>query len=375
MKKSAKHFTPLLQVKIIVPSILICIILNLLARFSTPFADFFTDNIFINISVPFGFLTSLIPFSLGELLIFIGILLLIIGIPLFIIAMIKCKDKREKIACNTALFLGWVLVYVLFTETVNCFIHYQCTVFSDRYFPDYPKSGYSVQQLTDMCEDLISHANELSAQLERDDKGEIILPDDIGKRAAEHMRSLSDEYSRLGGWYPSPKKIFFSRIMSKLELQGIYFPFTMEANYNAHMKHSKVPCTICHELTHAKGFILEDEASFIAYIACAESGDPLFMYSGYLSAMNRSLNQLYTCVSQEEYARIYSLMNTQVRQDSRFLNDEYKASLEQDKLIKKETAAKVSDKAMDITLKANGVTDGKDSYGRMVDLLLMYYYN
>ena len=302
-------------------------------------------------------------------------MLIVIGIPLFIAAMIKCKGKRKQISRNTALFLGWVLVYILLTETVNCFIHYQCTVFSDRYFPDLPKSGYTVEQLTDMCKGFIVKANELSYQLERDEEGNIILPDDVGDRAIEHMRSISGKYSRLDGWYPSAKKIHFSRIMSKLDLQGIYFPFTMEANYNADMKHSKVPCTICHELTHAKGFILEDEASFIAYIACVESGDPLFMYSGYINAMNRSLNQLYTCVSQEEYAEVYYMMNDLVMEDKKFVTDEYRASLEQDKVIKKETASKVSDKAMDITLKANGVTDGKESYGRMVDLLLMYYYN
>ena len=43
-------------------------------------------------------------------------------------------------------------------------------------------------------------------------------------------------------------------------------------------------------------------------------------------------------------------------------------------LIDSKTVAEVSDKAMETSLKLNGVEDGKRSYGRMVDLLLDWYF-
>ena len=46
-----------------------------------------------------------------------------------------------------------------------------------------------------------------------------------------------------------------------MDLMGIYFPFSMEANYNQDMYKAKLPDTICHELAHTKGYIQEDEAN------------------------------------------------------------------------------------------------------------------
>ena len=66
---------------------------------------------------------------------------------------------------------------------------------------------------------------------------------------------------------------------------GYYFPFSMEANYNRQMYITNMPVTMCHELSHLKGFILEDEANFIGYLACVDSEDPFFRYSAYLSVI------------------------------------------------------------------------------------------
>ena len=50
---------------------------------------------------------------------------------------------------------------------------------------------------------------------------------------------------------------------------------------------------MCHELAHIRGYIYEDEANFIAFLACVESDDVAFQYSGYLSVLNYVANDLY----------------------------------------------------------------------------------
>lgn len=50
----------------------------------------------------------------------------------------------------------------------------------------------------------------------------------------------------------------------------------MEANYNRQMYVANVPATLCHELSHLKGVILEDEANFLGYLACVSSEDAFF---------------------------------------------------------------------------------------------------
>lgn len=364
-----------LQLKIISSVLTLSVLMNLAARFVHGFADFYTEKIFRKISVPLSALNSLIPFSVGELLIIIGIIVLVIGVPVFIVLMLRCKTKRKKIARFAALFLGWVLAYVSVTETLNCFVQYQCTSFAEKYYPEHSQDKFTVSQLSEMCEYFITQANELAEKVPRDENGVISLPDDLEKKAAEYMQALDSDYSGFSGYYPNPKKIINSETMSRLDLQGIYFPFTMESNYNGDMFTSRVPCTVCHEFSHLKGFISEDEAGFIAYLACSRSDDPLFMYSGTLSALNYTMNRLFRYIDYDEKVRLSAMISDKVRGDNKFVSDEYREKINKNKLISGEKAAEVSKKALNTNLKVNGVSDGVQSYGRMVDLLLIYYYN
>jgi len=68
------------------------------------------------------------------------------------------------------------------------------------------------------------------------------------------------------------------------------FPFTGEANVNISMPHTSIPFTACHEMAHQIGFAREDEANFIAYIACKNHPSPDFQYSGILSALINATN-------------------------------------------------------------------------------------
>ena len=50
------------------------------------------------------------------------------------------------------------------------------------------------------------------------------------------METLSAKYESLQGFYPRPKKLIVSEILSYQSLTGIYAPFTVEANYNGDMR-------------------------------------------------------------------------------------------------------------------------------------------
>ena len=104
-----------------------------------------------------------------------------------------------------------------------------------------------------------------------------------GAEARAAMEGLGEEFPELGGFYPRPKALLVSRILSVQQLCDICSPFTVEANYNREMPRYNIPHTICHELSHLKGFMREDEANFIGYMACIGSDDLQFRYSGYLT--------------------------------------------------------------------------------------------
>ena len=146
----------------------------------------------------------------------------------------------------------------------------------------------------------------------------------------------------------------------------------MESNYNAIMKTMNKPATICHELAHTHGFIYEDEANLIGFLACIYSDDVIFRYSGWLSVLNYVNNSFYANVDEATYQSHVSISD-RVRFDNKFLSDEAWEEVEEDALLSTEVVKAATDTYLDTTLKANGVESGKASYTHVVELLLMYY--
>lgn len=350
------------------------LILNFIAWRSTSFCDFYAAHIFPLWGQTYGRLTSLLPFSFGEILIMIAVF----GIPLSLIAMmillILLKGKRKKIAKVFGFVYGWIIAFVLTTETLNCFILYHCSSFAEL-------NGITVTEHTDaqleaLGDRIVDELNGLSEQVPRDADGRFMLTADLDGTAGNAMADLSEEFKNLDGYYVRPKSIMCSFFMSQMDLMGIYFPFSMEANYNDDMFKAKLPNTVCHELAHTKGYIQEDEANFIAFIACDRSDNVEYRYSGYLSALTQVRNKIFEYASDEKKSEFDSRISSKVWADIS-ANWDYWDSVKEaeDTVFDSEKVSEVSDKAMETSLQLNGVEDGKKSYGRMVDLMLNYYYS
>ncbi len=351
--------------------VLAMVLLNLLAWCSTSFSDWYTEYLFPRISRFLSHLCGWIPFSVGEILIIIGLALLLL-LPLsFLICMIFAKGKRWKIACVYGRVVGWIATYILVTETCNCFALYHATPFAERY---YQPRVYTGQELLILYRDLIETANTLSIQVQRDANGQFVLQDDLYATAIASMQKLGETYPQFQGYYPKPKVIRASYYMSQMNLTGIYFPFTLESNYNGDMLDINQPDTVCHELVHLRGRIQEDEAGLLAYLACAGSDSIDFQYSGVVTALEYVQNAVITRdISGKEMEIVKEHLSDKVEQDMyTFLPDGYWAAKQgiQATLVATETVQEVSSSAMDTSLKLNGVGDGTQSYSRMVTLLL-----
>ena len=361
-----------LSTKILIGIFVVCVILNIVAWQSTEFCDWYTKYIFPVWTETFGRLTSLVPFSVGEIMILIAVVGIPISLLLMLILIIIKKGKRKKVLKGFGFTYLWIIAFVVVTETLNCFILYHCSTFGELY--NIPQEEHTTAQLETLCEDLIKQANDLSLKVKRNDKKQFVLTADLDETAKRAMENLGKEYPQLAGYYVTPKPVINSYFMSQQYLMGIYFPFSMEANYNKLMYQSNLPDTVCHELAHTKGFIQEDEASFIAFLACSKSDNVEYQYSGYLSALKYVIDKIDEFSSENKKTEIYESISPFVAVDY-VGNYDYWEEVQQDNsgLISSETVAKISDKAMETSLKLNGVKDGKKSYGRMVDLLLNYY--
>lgn len=311
---------------------------------------------------------SVFPFSVGEILIIAGILLLFVAV-IAVILRLLLKKKLQLFFRGYMELLGWIFLWVAVTETCNCFVMYHATTVEEACYKD---TDLKEDTLTKLYEMLVANANRLSQEMERDEKGEVIYDGDLYAECKTAMQALGETYPYLKGYYPNPKPIVNSDFMSQQYLSGIYFPFTLEANYNQTMYIMNRPATICHELSHLKGVILEDEANYFGFLACIGSKDVYVEYSGYLSVLPYVSREVRKNVPLEVRKNLIR-PNTYVQQDVVFLTEETWEKVEKKAIVSTETANKATNAFLESNLKTNGVTNGMESYREVVRLLLSWY--
>ncbi len=362
---------------------IIVIMANVLAWNSTSFCDWYVMHLFPVLSGAYARITGQFSFSVGEIMLILAVVFLVIQLLVGIFAGI-CKivyllqkKRGKKIPkwmrrYSFAVLVIFTCVGVLMTS--NCFILYHGSSFSEKYLETTLDKQYRLSELTELRNRVVSECNRLSKLVERDEHGNVIYGGDMGEQALQEMKRLGEQYPQLAGYYPTPKGFTFSGFFSQQKMMGYYFPFSMEANYNTKMYVTNMPATMCHELSHVKGFIQEDEANFIAYLACIGSEDVFFQYSGYLSVLYYVDNDYYEAI--EENKALYKTqvrISSQVRKDKVFLTPEAWEEVEKKAVISTATVSKASQTIVETNLNLNGVSDGMVSYSRVVELLLEYY--
>ena len=351
----------------------ILIIIYLLSRFFTAPVEFYIRWIFPVISDFWCSISGLFSFSVGESMIVLGIALVIIGILSFILLMIFAKRHRKAVAKFYGRFYGWILTWLFFILTFRFFILYQGSQMSENL----ETINFKNTEVLDIYELLAEEANTLAGQVSRDDTGHFILSEntDLMTEAKSCMKSLSEEFPQYKGVYPDAKPISHAYFFTQQNLLGIYFPFSMEANYNPVVYEVHLPVTICHEYTHLKGNIFEDEAGYFAFRACLTSENPDFLYSGYISVLSwLDLDFGDDEAAWERYAEITAALAPEVVTDIHsYVPENYYQTHRHEEVIPTAIVSDVAENVMDANLKVNGISEGSASYHGLTALVLYYY--
>jgi hypothetical protein len=221
--------------------------------------------------------------------------------------------------------------------------------------------------LLELCGLLSTRAEAEIPALNLDEDGYFCLSDDPRPRAALAVSTLAtrtDLPLNLPNLRPKP---FFllSPLLSELRITGIYSPFTVEANYNRNIPAVELPPVLCHELAHLAGYMREEEANFLGYLAAATAADADFRYAASLFALSYALNALYGDLGAEDYREFYGSLPEQVRHDLAGLSAYWREFTG--------PAATAQESVNNTYLRANGQSAGVQSYGVMLDLLIAYY--
>lgn len=349
--------------KILVPLALLGVsfILLHITREDAEFAEtVFARGIYKYYAIIWSSVTQWIPFSLMELGIVIAPFL--VG---FVAVWVIIHRKKWRTYLLAALWIGSI---VFFWLTCTCNVNYNRYSFAQ--IAGLTVQDSDVQELYRLCVQLAKEANDLRAQITKEDsEGAMELSEasvyELSKIARTAYVSMNEEYGVFDYRTANTKPIFFSRLMSYTDLVGIYCPITMETNVNTDVADYSIPSTMCHELAHFYGFMREDEANFISYLVCMRSDSVEFRYSGTLLALIHAGNKLAQ-VDMDAYTQLWMTYSEGLVRDLK-QNSEYWQQ------FKDTVVSEVSTSVNDAYLKANNQSDGVRSYGRMVDLLLAYY--
>nr|WP_296263598.1 DUF3810 domain-containing protein [uncultured Merdimonas sp.] len=340
-------------------------ILTLLAGNVGGFAQWYSTHVYPVWVNMLGRMMGVFPVSVAEILLYLlgALLLFTLGRLLWKLFR-KRTGKRQVLGWFSNLLLAAGVLFLLYV--VNCGINYHRTSFSES--SGIKAEEYSVSELKEVCGWLTERVNTLSGSVTRDDEGIMRLTGgnkgEVRSRAVEAMQSLGETYPELSGYYPEPKGLLAPWILSVQQLSGIYSPFTIEANYNSGMVDYNIPFTACHELSHLKSFMQEQEANFIAFLASTSYEDPEFQYSGYLLGWIYCMNVLHDA-DYDSWQEIRDTLSDGAEMDLRE-NNAFWARYDG-------AVAEVADQVNDRYLQANGQEEGVKSYDRMVDLIVSWY--
>jgi hypothetical protein len=309
-------------------------------------------------------ISEIFSFSLAELFVIAALIYAVFNIARFIISLKNSRNKKSLIFNFIARTLCIIsVIYFLFISLWG--INYNRLSFAET--ASLEVKGTSSKELSDLCEHLIYRANTLRQNLKEDSKGVMYIPGgykDVFNREPNAYDTASQKYSVLKGSYGNPKPVFLSKLMCYTGITGVYFPFTGEANVNISINDFMLPCTAAHEMAHQRGFAREDEANYIAYVACTLSNYTDFQYSGVMLGLIYSMDALRK-VDYNQYKLLTKEYSPKVIRD---LKNDSQFWSRYDGVIEN-----VSDTINNNYLKSNGQQDGVQSYGRMVDLLIAEY--
>lgn len=183
----------------------------------------------------------------------------------------------------------------------------------------------------------------------------------IFRRAAEAYHAAGQGFPFLSGDYSPAKPLLSSVLFSYAGVGGIYVPFTAEPHVNVDSPDWVLPFNVCHEMAHQRGVAREDEANYVGFRVARDFGSPDFVYSAYFGIDGHVVNALGK--ADPKMAReLWENRSPALKADA--------AAYQAWRATRTSRLADVGDAVNSAYLRSNGVKDGVQSYGRVVDLLL-----
>ncbi len=304
--------------------------------------------------------TSVFPFSVAE-----AVLILFIPSILLFLFLAPDRDEGKYMTRNSFIVLG------IFFLVISLYF----SAFAPCYFRTSVGEKLSLDRKSVTKEDVFNAAVIVSDELKKlennvvaDCNGKTLMPhtySELVEKLNEAYDKLEEKYDFLSNFYSYPKPLAISKIMPYTRISGFYTFFSGEANISTSYPDFTIPYTMAHEMAHQRGVAKEDEANFVAFLACMESDDLYIRYSAYTEMMNYLTDSLYVA-DKDLYEQIY-VYSPDVYKKEYGAYVRFMIGTSSDKV------SNVTNTINDSMLQSQGQSSGSDSYGLVSELTSAYY--
>ncbi len=334
----------------------------LFSRLSTPFADFWNENIASVLRLILAYLTTLLPFSLAEYLL---LCLPVIMVSLIVYAFKNTVQSTKKtVRFITGMVSSACLIFsILF---INLTPGYFSTPVDEKLGLE--KLPVSTEELYETSLYLLGKANEEAENVRFIYNSFSVMPytlSELADKINESYKGVCEKYGFIQNMSVNVKPVALSEPWTYTHIAGVYTFFTGEANININMPDFTLPFTVAHEMAHQRGISREDEANFIAFLVCINSSDAYIRYSGYISVYEYTSSALYSS-DKETYFEVLKTMSPEIRSELIAYNNFFEK-------YEENVAEEIVGGINDAYLQQQGQSAGIKSYDLVTDLAVAYY--
>jgi hypothetical protein len=353
------------EVRQLVILLVITLVIFLLGLSTGVIETFYVNGLYPIISGTLRYISSLLPFPLGDFLYLLLIIYILWQVFLFCKRILK-KQLRRSDALNA--FVKCVnftlILYIAFKLLWG--LNYSRLPIAGQLGIGNEK--YDSKELLLLGKFLISQINNLQEERAKNPayKNIIYAPDALQNKAVKSYARLTNKNNFFR--YPNPalKRVLNSYVITKIGLEGYYNPLSGEANVNMLLNSQNLPFVACHEISHQLGIAREDEANLVGYLVSTSSSDLNFRYSGIYCVLKNVLFEI-AFSDPEAYKKLKETINAATLAD--FKKDrEFWRKYNNDMFG-------YMDVALDQFLKLNSQKKGIDSYQDIVIWLYNYHIN
>lgn len=307
------------------------------------------------------FLLGWIPFSIGDL--FYAFLILIVlykTFHLFRIIFRRQFNRSYLLAGMQQIIFFFLFVYVLFNLLWG--LNYNRQGISAQL--DIQVKRYSLAELDTLTTELQKNLNTYAALVTEAQRDSFNKKRALFSEAGGAYQLVSARYPFLQYKPVSVKPSLFSYAGNYLGFQGYYNPFSGEAQVNTTIPRFLEPFVTAHEMAHQLGYAKENEANFVAFLACRYSSSPVLRYSLYFDMYNYAIgevNRRDTALARHFQQQLHPQAISDIREYRAFYQ-RYQNPVEP-----------VIMWFYGNYLKANNQPGGKQTYNEVVAWLIAYY--